>query len=164
MAADALVHDGIALAFKGTRHSRDLRAHPGMSVLIYSQTKLTRDLMDAREGLGLPTVYSAENIQPNDFDGEKANQVAAARSSEESIAPLRSFVVEPIRFGRLFLVGDAAHIVPPTDAKRLNLAASDVHDLQEALAEYFIEDSTSGIDAYADKVLARIWRAARVSW
>jgi p-hydroxybenzoate 3-monooxygenase len=85
-------------------------------------------------------------------------------SIEKSIAPLRSFVAEPMRFGRLFLAGDAAHIVPPTGAKGLNLAASDVHYLSSALIEHYAERSDAGIDGYSDTCLRRVWKASRFSW
>ena len=85
-------------------------------------------------------------------------------SFEKSIAPLRSFVAEPMRFGRLFLVGDAAHIVPPTGAKGLNLAASDVHYLFSGLVEHYRERSEAGLDAYSARALARVWKAVRFSW
>ena len=85
-------------------------------------------------------------------------------SFEKSIAPLRSFVAEPMRFGRLFLVGDAAHIVPPTGAKGLNLAASDVHYLFSGLVEHYRERSGAGLDAYSARALARVWKAVRFSW
>lgn len=93
-----------------------------------------------------------------------AECVETGPSIEKSIAPLRSFVVEPLRFGRLFLAGDAGHIVPPTGAKGLNLALSDVGCLAEALVEYFREASSTGLDAYSSRVLARIWQAERFSW
>ena len=83
---------------------------------------------------------------------------------EKSIAPLRSFVVEPMKFGRLFLVGDAAHIVPPTGAKGLNLAAADVRVLYSALAEHYRTGSTAAIDRYSERCLRRIWKAVRFSW
>jgi p-hydroxybenzoate 3-monooxygenase len=85
-------------------------------------------------------------------------------SIEKSIAALRSFVCEPMRWGRLFLCGDAAHIVPPTGAKGLNLAASDVHYLFEGLRDYYASGSTTGIDAYSERALARVWKAERFSW
>jgi p-hydroxybenzoate 3-monooxygenase len=85
-------------------------------------------------------------------------------SFEMSIAPLRSFVAEPMRFGRLFLVGDAAHIVPPTGAKGLNLAASDVHYLFSGLLEHYRGRSGAGLDAYSARALARVWKAVRFSW
>jgi len=85
-------------------------------------------------------------------------------SFEKSIAPLRSFVAEPMRFGKLFLVGDAAHIVPPTGAKGLNLAASDVHYLSSGLVEYYQDRSIAGIDAYSARALSRVWKAVRFSW
>lgn len=95
---------------------------------------------------------------------EHAEAMVTAPSFEKSIAPLRSFVAEPMRFGRLFLAGDAAHIVPPTGAKGLNLAASDVHYLFESLREYYGEKSTAGIDAYSERALKRVWKAVRFSW
>ncbi len=93
-----------------------------------------------------------------------ADRIVTGPSLEKSIAPLRSFVVEPMRFGRLFLAGDAAHIVPPTGAKGLNLAASDVGFLARALGEFYVERSRAGIDGYSQRCLARIWKAERFSW
>jgi p-hydroxybenzoate 3-monooxygenase len=279
MAAEALVHDGVWLAFMGRRFRLDLKAHTGKSVLIYGQTEVTHDLMDARERAGLMTIYSAENVRPHDFDGESpsvtydtdgiekridcafiagcdgqhgvcrkslpegattvfervypfgwlglladvppvseelvyanhdrgfalcsmrsrarsryyiqcrtdervedwsddafwdelrrrlppdaAESVTTGPSFEKSIAPLRSFVIEPVRFGRLFLAGDAGHIVPPTGAKGLNLAASDVHYLAEAFGEYYADGSEEGLRAYSEKALGRAWKAVRFSW
>jgi p-hydroxybenzoate 3-monooxygenase len=93
-----------------------------------------------------------------------AEAVITGRSIEKSIAPLRSFVVEPLKFGRLFLVGDAAHIVPPTGAKGLNLAAADVRVLYRALVEYYRTGGTELIDRYSAQCLRRIWKAVRFSW
>ncbi len=93
-----------------------------------------------------------------------AEAVITGPSFEKSIAPLRSFVAEPMRFGRLFLAGDAAHIVPPTGAKGLNLAASDVHYLFEALVEHYRGKSDAGLDAYSARALQRVWKAVRFSW
>jgi p-hydroxybenzoate 3-monooxygenase len=98
------------------------------------------------------------------LDPDMAERIITGPSIEKSIAPLRSFVAEPMRFGRLFLAGDAAHIVPPTGAKGLNLAASDVKYLSSALVEHFNEKSDVGIDHYSQRALARIWRAERFSW
>ncbi|CAN5716572.1 4-hydroxybenzoate 3-monooxygenase [soil metagenome] len=98
------------------------------------------------------------------LDPETAQRVVTGPSIEKSIAPLRSFVAEPMRFGRLFLAGDAAHIVPPTGAKGLNLAASDVKYLSQAFIDYFAEKSDAGIDAYSARCLARVWKAERFSW
>jgi len=95
--------------------------------------------------------------------GAVANLVTGP-SLEKSIAPLRSFVAEPMRFGRLFLAGDAAHIVPPTGAKGLNLAASDVRYLFDALVERYRDGRTNGLDAYSQRALKRIWKAERFSW
>jgi p-hydroxybenzoate 3-monooxygenase len=98
------------------------------------------------------------------LDPEAAETIVTGPSIEKSIAPLRSFVAEPMRFGRLFLAGDAAHIVPPTGAKGLNLAASDVRFLSRALIEFLREHSSAGIDHYSDVCLRRIWKAERFSW
>lgn len=93
-----------------------------------------------------------------------ASKVVTGPSIEKSIAPLRSFVTEPMRYGRLFLAGDAAHIVPPTGAKGLNLAASDVTYLAEALIGWFKDGVSAGIDGYSDRALDRIWKTERFSW
>jgi p-hydroxybenzoate 3-monooxygenase len=98
------------------------------------------------------------------LDPEAAGNVVTGPSIEKSIAPLRSFVAEPLRFGRLFLVGDAAHIVPPTGAKGLNLAAGDAFYLAQALTEHYAERSDAGIDHYSARALARIWKTERFSW
>jgi p-hydroxybenzoate 3-monooxygenase len=95
---------------------------------------------------------------------EIAPHVVTGASIEKSIAPLRSFVCEPMRHGKLFLAGDAAHIVPPTGAKGLNLAASDVTYLGDALTSWFKRADTAGIDGYSDRALNRIWRTERFSW
>jgi p-hydroxybenzoate 3-monooxygenase len=95
---------------------------------------------------------------------EVADGLTTGPSFEKSIAPLRSFVAEPMRFGRLFLVGDAAHIVPPTGAKGLNLAVSDVHYVMEGLREHYLERSEAALDAYSTRALARVWKAVRFSW
>lgn len=95
---------------------------------------------------------------------EFAARVATGPSIEKSIVPLRSFVAEPMRFGRLFLAGDAAHIVPPTGAKGLNLAAADVHVLSQALVEFYRSGSETLLDEYSPRALARVWKAIRFSW
>ena len=98
------------------------------------------------------------------LDPQAAQQLQTGVSIEKSIAPLRSFVAEPMRYGSLFLAGDAAHIVPPTGAKGLNLAASDVTYLSQAFIEHFKSGSAAGLDAYSQRALARIWKAERFSW
>lgn len=98
------------------------------------------------------------------LDPMTAQSLRIGEPIEKSIAPLRSFVAEPLRFGSLFLAGDAAHIVPPTGAKGLNLAMSDVATLADALIEHFAERSAAGLDAYSSNSLARIWKAERFSW
>lgn len=100
----------------------------------------------------------------NRLDPESREKLVTGASIEKSIAPLRSFVTEPMRFGKLFLAGDAAHIVPPTGAKGLNLAASDIAYLSSALVEYYVEGSEQGIDEYSEKCLQRVWKAERFSW
>jgi p-hydroxybenzoate 3-monooxygenase len=277
--ADGLLHDGIELAFGGARHRIDMKALTGKTVMIYGQTEVTLDLMDARSAAGLTSIYQAADVQPLDFDTDNprvtyvkdgatheiacdfiagcdgfhgisrasvkpsaiesferiypfgwlgilsetppvsheliysnhargfalctmrsrhrsryyvqcalddrieqwpddrfwdelkrrldqraVDQLVTGPSIEKSIAPLRSFVAEPMRFGRMFLAGDAAHIVPPTGAKGLNLAASDAHYLACALREYYDEKSSAGIDSYSTTALARVWKAVRFSW
>jgi p-hydroxybenzoate 3-monooxygenase len=279
MHAEGLPHDGFALAFDGRQHRIDLKRLTGKSVMVYGQTEVTHDLIEARRNAGLKTIYDAQNVQPHDFDGgapyvtyskdgqdhridadyiigcdgfhgpsrkavpedairifekvypfgwlgiladvppvsheliyanhprgfalcsmrsttrsryyvqcaldekvenwsddrfwdelrrrlpqESAEALVTGPSFEKSIAPLRSFVAEPMRFGRLFLVGDAAHIVPPTGAKGLNLAVSDVHYLSRGLIEHYAEKSDAGLDAYSARALARVWKAVRFSW
>jgi p-hydroxybenzoate 3-monooxygenase len=95
---------------------------------------------------------------------DMAEQIITGPSIEKSIAPLRSFVSEPMRYGRLFLAGDAAHIVPPTGAKGLNLAVSDVFYLSRALTEVYRTGKTHYLDCYSDMALRRVWNSARMSW
>lgn len=95
---------------------------------------------------------------------EVAEALVTGPSVEKSVAPLRSFVCEPMRWGRLFLCGDAAHIVPPTGAKGLNTAASDVHYLSRALLEHYEDGSDEGLDLYGERALARVWKTQRFSW
>jgi p-hydroxybenzoate 3-monooxygenase len=276
---EGLIHDGIELAFGGGRHRIDMKAATGKTVMIYGQTEVTLDLMNARKAAGLSTVYEAADVTPLDFDTDQphvtykkdgvtheiacdfiagcdgfhgvsragvkpsaietfervypfgwlgilsetppvsheliysnhargfalctmrsmhrsryyvqcplddrveqwpddkfwdelkrrldqkaVDQLVTGPSIEKSIAPLRSFVAEPMRFGRMFLAGDAAHIVPPTGAKGLNLAASDAHYLAVTLREYYDEKSSAGIDAYSATALKRVWKAVRFSW
>jgi p-hydroxybenzoate 3-monooxygenase len=95
---------------------------------------------------------------------EVAARLVTGPALEKSVAPLRSFVAEPMRWGRLFLAGDAAHIVPPTGAKGLNLAASDIHYLSTALIDWYKRGDSAGLDSYSARALARIWKAERFSW
>jgi p-hydroxybenzoate 3-monooxygenase len=280
MRREGLPHDGFDVAFDGKHHRIDLFGLTGgKRVMVYGQTELTRDLMDAREAAGAASVYEAADVMPHDFDSDApyvtyrkdgaahridcdfiagcdgyhgisrrsvpqnaltvfertypfgwlgilvdvppvsheliycnhrrgfalcsmrsaarsryyvqcplddrvedwpddrfwaeirrrlpedvAGRMATGASFEKSIAPLRSFVAEPMRFGRLFLAGDAAHIVPPTGAKGLNLACGDVRYLFDGFREYYAEGSTAGIDAYSQRALARVWKAERFSW
>ena len=279
MHAEGLVHGGFALGFDGRSHRIDLQQLTGgKQVMVYGQTEVTKDLMDARAAAGLSTVYEAQNVSLHDFDTtrprvrytkdgvehtvqcdfiagcdgyhgasrasvpatsiqtferiypfgwlgvlsdtppvshelvyanhargfalcsmrsvtrsryyvqcslddkpenwsddafwdelrrrlapELADCLVTGPSIEKSIAPLRSFVAEPMRFGRLFLAGDAAHIVPPTGAKGLNLAASDVRYLARAITAFY-QGSSQGIDQYSATCLARVWKAVRFSW
>jgi p-hydroxybenzoate 3-monooxygenase len=104
-----------------------------------------------------------EELRPR-LDDEARERLVTGPSIEKSIAPLRSFVAEPMRFGRLFLAGDAAHIVPPTGAKGLNLAASDVRYLSQALVDHYKDKSAAGLDHYSERALKRVWKAERFSW
>ncbi len=98
------------------------------------------------------------------IDPELADKIITGPSIEKSIAPLRSFVAEPMRFGSLFLAGDACHIVPPTGAKGLNLAASDVKMLSAGLIQNYRDKDAHGLDTYSERALCRIWKAERFSW
>ena len=101
-----------------------------------------------------------DELKPR-LDDEARGHLVTGASIEKSIAPLRSFVAAPMRFGRLFLAGDAAHIVPPTGAKGLNLAASDVQYLSRALVEHYADKSNAGLDHYSERALKRVWKAER---
>jgi len=280
MHREGLVHDGFDIVFAGARHRIDLRRlTSGKGVMVYGQTEVTRDLMDARHAAGLGTIYEAAHVTIHDYDSARpsvrfehdgqthelacefiagcdgfhgvcrasvprdaieeyertypfgwlgvlsdtppvhheliyvnsargfalCSQRSTARSRyylqvpatdtadgwqddafwrelrlrldpvareglvtgasiEKSVAPLRSFVAEPMRFGRLLLAGDAAHIVPPTGAKGLNLAATDVKFLSGAIVEHYVEGSDAGLDTYSSRCLRRVWRAERFSW
>lgn len=143
-------------------------AHTERGFALCSQRSLSR----SRYYLQVPLTEKVEDWSDEHFwdelklrlDPETRAKLVTGPSLEKSIAPLRSFVTEPMRFGRMFLAGDAAHIVPPTGAKGLNLAASDVGYLYKGLAQYFNEGSTEGIDAYSERCLRRIWNAERFSW
>ncbi len=93
-----------------------------------------------------------------------ARELVTGESIEKSIAPLRSFVVEPMRYGNLFLAGDAAHIVPPTGARGLNSAASDIYYLYHAMVDHYKKGDDRGLDGYSQKALARVWKGQRFSW
>ncbi|WP_460146779.1 4-hydroxybenzoate 3-monooxygenase [Pseudomonas sp. S2_A02] len=280
MDREGLVHDGFELAFDGRSEHIDLKGLTnGKTVMVYGQTEVTRDLMEARSSSGGITYYNATNVQPKDInspapyitfdhdgstvrldcdyiagcdgfhgvsrktipDGvlkefervypfgwlgvladtppvsdeliyashergfalcsmrsptrtryyiqvpsdekveawsddrfwqelkkrlpaETADRLITGPSIEKSIAPLRSFVVEPMQYGALFLLGDAAHIVPPTGAKGLNLAASDVSTLSRILVKVYQEGRTDLLERYSEVCLRRIWKAVRFSW
>lgn len=280
MMREGLPHDGFSLAFDGRDHRIDLKTLTGGSrVLVYGQTELTLDLIEAREASGATTHWEAADVELHDFDGSSprvsftkdgqsysldcdfiagcdgyhgvsrksvpasaincyekiypfgwlgilaelppvdheliyghhergfslcsmrsktrsryylqcaldekiedwnddrfwdelrrrlpahhAEALVTGPSFEKSIAPLRSFVAEPMQFGRLSLVGDAAHIVPPTGAKGLNLAASDVHYLSEALIHHYVGQDGTAYQLYSQKALKRVWKAVRFSW
>lgn len=143
-------------------------AHHERGFALCSQRSMTR----SRYYVQVPAEEKVENWSDERFwdelrlrlNSETAEALQTGPSIEKSIAPLRSFVAEPLRFGRLFLAGDAAHIVPPTGAKGLNLAMSDVGMLADALIEHYAEASQAGIDTYSQRALARIWKAERFSW
>ncbi|CAK7071249.1 MAG: p-hydroxybenzoate hydroxylase [Kerstersia gyiorum] len=151
---------------------------PVSDELIYANTPRgfalcsMRSLTRSRYYLQVPLTDKVESWSDEAFwnelrlrlDAEARERLVTGPSLEKSIAPLRSFVAEPMRFGRLFLAGDAAHIVPPTGAKGLNLAASDVGYLSESITEFYDEKSQAGIDTYSQRCLSRIWKAERFSW
>jgi p-hydroxybenzoate 3-monooxygenase len=119
-----------------------------------------------------PADTTIEEWPDDRFWSELANRLPASASTslvtgpsiEKIVTPLRSWVSEPLRHGRLFLAGDTAHVVPPTGAKGLNLAISDVVYLREALTGYYRDGSEKGLDEYSDRALARVWKAVRFSW
>ena len=149
-------------------HHELIYANSERGFALCSQRSMTR----SRYYLQVPLTDKVENWSDDAFwtelrlrlDPSARESLITGPSLEKSIAPLRSFVAEPMRFGRLFLAGDAAHIVPPTGAKGLNLAATDVKYLSTALIEYFTERSSAGIDHYSQRCLARIWKGERFSW
>ena len=151
---------------------------PAADELIYVQSERGFALCSMRSNtrsryyLQVPLTDKVENWSDEQFweelknrlDPESREKLITGPSIEKSIAPLRSFVTEPMRFGKLFLAGDAAHIVPPTGAKGLNLAASDIAFLSKALIEYYANGSEAGIDSYSENCLKRVWKAERFSW
>lgn len=151
---------------------------PVADELIYVQSERGFALCSMRSNtrsryyLQVPLTDKVENWSDEQFweelknrlDPESREKLITGPSIEKSIAPLRSFVIEPMRFGKLFLAGDAAHIVPPTGAKGLNLAASDIAFLSKALIEYYANGSEAGIDSYSENCLKRVWKAERFSW
>ncbi|WP_296511080.1 4-hydroxybenzoate 3-monooxygenase [Rhodoferax sp.] len=149
-------------------HHELIYANSERGFALCSQRSATR----SRYYLQVPLSDKAENWSDEAFwdelrlrlDPSAREALVTGPSLEKSIAPLRSFVAEPMRFGRLFLAGDAAHIVPPTGAKGLNLAATDVKYLSSALIEFFQERSAAGIDHYSQRCLQRIWKGERFSW
>ena len=149
-------------------HEELIYANSPRGFALCSQRSATR----SRYYLQVPLTDKVEDWSDEAFwqelrlrlDPEARAKLVTGPSIEKSIAPLRSFVTEPMRFGRMFLAGDAAHIVPPTGAKGLNLAATDVKFLSSALIEFYQEKSEAGIDDYSERCLRRIWRAERFSW
>jgi p-hydroxybenzoate 3-monooxygenase len=120
----------------------------------------------------VPTTARVENWSDDRFwaklktclPEKTAQALVTGPSIDKSITPVRSYVGEPLRWGRLFLAGDATHILPPTGAKGLNLALSDVTYLYQALIDAVMHGKDTGVDAYSDRALARIWTATRLSW
>lgn len=149
-------------------HHELIYANSTRGFALCSQRSATR----SRYYVQVPLTEKAENWSDEAFwhelrqrlDPEARETLVTGPSLEMSIAPLRSFVAEPMRFGRMFLAGDAAHIVPPTGAKGLNLAATDVKYLSSAFIEYYAERSNAGIDHYSQRCLQRIWKGERFSW
>ncbi|ROZ78221.1 4-hydroxybenzoate 3-monooxygenase [Ramlibacter sp. WS9] len=143
-------------------------ANTGRGFALCSMRSPTR----SRFYVQVPMEEKAENWTDDAFwnelrtrlDPQARDHLVTGPSLEKSVAPLRSFVAEPMRFGRLFLAGDAAHIVPPTGAKGLNLAASDVKYLSAAFIEHYRDKSSAGVDHYSEKCLRRVWKAERFSW
>ncbi len=154
------------------------RTKPVSPELIYSKTERGFSLCSLRSQvlsryyIQVPLSDTVEDWSDEAFWDELKARLpddVAARletgpSIEKSIAPLRSFVAEPMRHGNLFLAGDAAHIVPPTGARGLNSAASDIYYLYHAMMDHYLEGDSTGLEAYSQKALARVWKAQRFSW
>ena len=154
------------------------RTPPVSHELIYANSERGFALCSMRnENLSRYYIQCDLSDQPEDWSDEAfwaelkrrlppevAEKMVTGPSIEKSIAPLRSFVSEPMRWGRLFLCGDAAHIVPPTGAKGLNTAASDVHYLYNGLRQFYETGDAAGIDGYSEQALVRVWKAERFSW
>jgi p-hydroxybenzoate 3-monooxygenase len=154
------------------------RTPPVSDELIYANSQRGFALCSMRnENLSRYYVQCALSDHPEDWTdeafwqelkrrvpGEAADRLVTGPSIEKSIAPLRSFVSEPMCWGKLFLCGDAAHIVPPTGAKGLNTAASDIHYLYHGLMQFYEDRDSDGLDRYSDRALLRVWKAERFSW
>lgn len=151
---------------------------PASSELIYSRHKRgfalcsMRSQVLSRHYIQVPLTDSVEDWSDDAFwtelkrrlPGDVSATLDTGPSIEKSIAPLRSFVAEPMRYGNLFLAGDAAHIVPPTGARGLNSAASDIYYLYHALMDHYKNGDDKGIDQYSERALARVWKGQRFSW
>ena len=126
----------------------------------------------SRYYIQVPLSDSVDNWSDDEFwaelkrrlPAEVAGQLITGATIEKSIAPLRSYVAEPMRYGNLFLAGDAAHIVPPTGARGLNTAGSDIYYLYTGLVDFYKNNDASGLEQYSEKALARVWKAQRFSW
>jgi len=154
------------------------RTKPVSPELIYAKNERgfalcsLRSQVLSRYYLQVPLTDRVEDWSDEDFWAELkrrlpedvAGDLITGPSIEKSIAPLRSFVAEPMRYGNLFLAGDAAHIVPPTGARGLNSAASDIYYLYHALLDHYQEGDDTGLEQYSQKALARVWKAQRFSW
>jgi p-hydroxybenzoate 3-monooxygenase len=154
------------------------RTSPVSPELIYSKHERgfalcsLRSQVLSRYYIQVPLTDSTEDWSDDAFwaelkrrlPAEVAGRLVTGPSIEKSIAPLRSFVAEPMRHGRLFLAGDAAHIVPPTGARGLNSAASDIYYLYHAMLDHYKKADDAGLDGYSQRALARVWKAQRFSW
>jgi len=175
------VHDGVRIVWAGREGFLiDINRHCGKRFVAYGQTSLQEDLFAAADKRGAAIITEAADVQLEESsilfkqDGKPrrldcdfiagCDGFHGGPSIEKSIAPLRSYVAEPMRHGRLFLAGDAAHIVPPTGAKGLNLAVSDVYYLSRAFAEYYRGGSMALLDTYSETALRRVWASVRISW
>jgi len=154
------------------------RTKPVSPELIYAKSERgfalcsLRSQVLSRYYIQVPLTDTVEDWSDDDFWAELKRRLPddvsavlqTGPSIEKSIAPLRSFVAEPMRYGNLFLAGDAAHIVPPTGARGLNSAASDIYYLYHAMVAHYLNGDDSGLESYSAKALARVWKAQRFSW
>ena len=154
------------------------RTKPVLPELIYAKHDRgfalcsLRSQVLSRYYIQVPLSDSVDNWSDDSFwaelkrrlPAEVAGQLITGATIEKSIAPLRSYVAEPMRYGNLFLAGDAAHIVPPTGARGLNTAGSDIYYLYTGLVDFYKNNDASGLEQYSEKALARVWKAQRFSW
>src|SRR5260370_539587 len=165
MRRERLLHHGIELRFNRRRHRIDMHELTGgRAITVYAQNEVVKDLIGARLQVGGRIFFEAGQAGVHDFEGEWPRITFRHPVGERGVAGMGRFVAEPMQCGRLFLAGDAAHIVPPTGAKGLNLAAADVRMLARAITAWYRSGATELLRQYSEICLRRVWRAQHFSW